>query len=206
MSKTKQAQTPRTKARLVNVSLANHSFQVLRDSGGDDGKKFYRKVRIKPLGATEEEFDLTDPMIAGMLKRPAVGREEVRENPALRQRTFLAPYAEPGTEIEEFTGMGNKYKTCKYIGTVADGTRQIHPRPIHLSVFQAQRLLVQLSDIPRIEFYLSVDERPLVQQYGRDLLHYRRTNLERAVQGLDPVRGNQAVTQSVSSGFSVDLG
>ena len=205
MSKTRTKDTPRTTARLINVSLANHSFQVLREREGEDGK-FYRKIRLKPLGATEEEFDLKNPRIAGMLKRPAVGREEVRDNPALRQRTFLAPYPEVGTKIEEFRGMGNTYQTCKGQGSVEDGTRQIHPREIHLSVFQAQRLLLQLSDIPRIEFYLSIDERPLVQQYGRDLLHYRRTNLERAQQGLDPVRGTQAVTKSVNAGFSVDLG
>jgi hypothetical protein len=201
MSKT----TPKKMARLVNASLSNHSFRVLTEQAESEGR-YFRTIKLKPLAATVASYDLGDPQIAALLTRPAVGREEVRQNPALRQRRILIPMAEPGTEITSFTAMGNTYKTCKVQGSVADGTKQVDPREIHLSVFQAQQLLLSLSDIPRIEFYLRIDERPMVQTYGRDLLLYRKHNLELAEKGIDPVRGRQAVTQSAESGFHVDLG
>ena len=191
-------------ARLVNASLANHSFQVLTDRG--EGAKFYKTIKLKPLAATTEEFDLDDPRIHALLTRPFVGPGEVRDNPALRQRKFLVPYAPPGRTIETFTAMQQEYKTCKFQGMVADGTKQEQPQAIHLSVFQAQRLLLLMSDVPRIEFYLRVDERPLVQAFGRDLVLYRQHNLRRAEQGLDPERGIKALTASDGNGFHVDLG
>lgn len=195
---------PRQKGRLINLSMANHSFQVL--SANDQGeKKYFKTIKLGPYNATKDEFDYSDERIAGMLRRPTVGREEVRENPALRQRVFLVREPAEGTEITEIQAMGDKYKTCKFAGSVEDGTKQVHPYPLVHSVYQAQMHLLSLSDIARIERYLTIDERPLVQTYGRDLLHYRRTNLKRAEDGLEPLRGKQAITNSLDNGFKLDL-
>lgn len=194
----------RQKGRLINLSMANHAFQVLTEN--DKGEKsFFRTIKLGPYNATKEEFDYTDPRIAGMLRRPVVGREEVRENPALRQRKFLFTEPDAGTELSTIQAMGDTYKTCKFAGSVEDGTKQMHPYPLVHSVYQAQLHLLSLSDIARIERYLTIDERPLVQAYGRDLLHYRRTNLKRAEEGLEPLRGKAAITNSLDNGFKLDV-
>ena len=193
----------RTRGRLINLSLANTSFTKLV-AAKDEKERYHAKVRLKPLQATADEYDFTDKYVKALLYRPGVG-SDVRNNPALRPKTVLVQAPAPGTTITDMQAMGSTYQTCKFVGSVEDGTRQVHPRELFHSVYQAQWLLMMMTDIARIEWYLTVDERPMVQAYGRDLLLYRKTNLERAVRGEDKLTGMAAIKQSSRTAFSVDF-
>lgn len=203
------------KVRIVNLSAAPQTIFCPPDAAAtlageaakvnpDTGKT----IKLDPLAAS----DLLDAALANQLvKVYEPSRAELQDNRALLPVRNLVIEPEPGNEIEEITAMGLKFKTCKGRGDAATKTAQseaathfvagvaITAPKLYHSVHQAFEYLQRLSDPLAIEKYLTADQRPMVQEYGRTLMQYRMTNLERAKQGLEPLRGSEALNANVSS-------
>lgn len=178
----------------ARATLAGEAAKVTPDTG--------KVIRLDPLAASEP---LDEALAKSLVSVYQPTRAEVEDNRALLPVRRLVIEPEPGHEIEEFTAMETKFKTCKGRGRPEDktsqseATTQFHegrtvavPRLYH-SVHQAIEYLQQLGDIMAIRQYLVTDLRPFVQEYGQMLYNYRRNNLERAQRGEAPLRGKAAL-------------
>lgn len=204
------------RVRIINLSAATHTLYLAPEMGNDvnasKNATFVpdsgKKVKLDPLAAS----DLIDADIAAkMIRVYEPSRAELQDNRTLMPVRLLVLEPEPGHEIEEVTAMGLTFKVCKGRGREEDRTSQaksdvqfingvpvVAPKLYH-STYQAFVYLNQLQDPLAIERYLAADHRPQVQEFGRTLLQYRLVNLERAKEGLNPLRGKDALNANVTS-------
>jgi hypothetical protein len=202
------------KARVINLSSGKYVLHLPNESKGDGNtshKDWSTRYVLEPLAVSR--FMDTD-FAMGLVTVYQPTQAELRENRALLPVHHLVLEPAVGSEIEEMTAMGQTFKTCKGQGSVSNQTAQKEPivffhsgtqvtAPVlYHSVYQAMRYMMGVTDPLRIDEYLLVDRRPLVQEYGRALLEYRIANLERAQAGQEPLRGAEASrTQSKPSRF-----
>ena len=207
--------SPTKKRRIVNLSAAPQSIYIPPDPSatiaGEAAKinpDTGRTIRLDPLAATEPLDAVLAERIVKVFEPTA---HEYRDNRALLPVRNLILEPDPGSDIEEVTAMGLKFKTCKGRGDAANKTGQPNPETLFIggkavatprlyhSVHQAFEYLNRLTDLLAIEKYLTADQRPMVQEYGHTLMQYRATNLERAKLGLEPLRGAAALNASASN-------